>query len=287
MGFVPWSSQPLDEWAAKHAPGKFIDLDGHQTHYVDKGSGKPVVLVHGLAGDTVSWAKNIDALARSHRVLALDLWGFGYSSREPMDYGYPLYVRQVALFMQALGLERASFVGQSMGGGTCICLAVEQPDMVEKLVLVSPGGMPNPPAFAQKVVALPGIGHALLNLRTDAVRKLIMKQSFYYDPSSITREEFDDLACYQKIKGTNEVFIDICRRRFFDTLLPQIRQLGATGIPVLIVWGRQDRSIALQKGRSMHRLLPGARLEVFDRSGHMPHVEHPGRFNQLVLEFLG
>ena len=80
--FIPWDSQPLSEWAQKHARGKFIDLDGYQTHYIERGDGEPVILIHGFFYDSHMWDENIDALAEHYRVYALDLWGFGYSTRE-------------------------------------------------------------------------------------------------------------------------------------------------------------------------------------------------------------
>ena len=96
--FIPWDSQPLDVWSSKYAPGKFVDLDGRRTHYIEKGEGKPVLLLHGFFYDSYLWGANIDALAENFKVYALDLWGFGYSTREPLDYDYQLYVDQKQFF---------------------------------------------------------------------------------------------------------------------------------------------------------------------------------------------
>ena len=94
-GFIPWNSQPLEDWTNKYATGKVIELDGLPTHYVEKGSGEPVILIHGFFFDSYMWNKNIDILAKRFKVYAIDLWGFGYSTREPLDYGYPLYTQQL------------------------------------------------------------------------------------------------------------------------------------------------------------------------------------------------
>jgi len=112
---VTWNSQPLDEWRVKYAKGKLINLDGHSAHYVEKGDGKPVILLHGWFHDSQMWSKNVDSLAQTLKVYALDLWGFGYSTREPMDYGYPLYATQLLKFMDTLNIQKVSLVGQSMG----------------------------------------------------------------------------------------------------------------------------------------------------------------------------
>src|SRR5262249_29753140 len=132
---IPWSSQPLDSWAGKYATGKFVDLAGRRTHYIESGDGEPVILLHGFNYDSYLWAANLDALAQHFKVYALDLWGWGYSTREPLDYGYPLYADQLLLFMDSLGIERASLVGQSMGAGTAIQFCVQHPHRVYKLVL--------------------------------------------------------------------------------------------------------------------------------------------------------
>ena len=97
--FIPWNSQPLDFWASKYAQGKFVDSDGRRTHYIEKGEGEPVILLHGFFYDSYLWAANIDALAQNFKVYALDLWGCGYSTREPLDYSYQLYADQVLMFM--------------------------------------------------------------------------------------------------------------------------------------------------------------------------------------------
>ena len=141
-GFIPWNSQPLNAWADKYAQGKFIDLDGRVTHYIEKGYGGPVILLHGFNYDTYLWEDNIDFLAERFKVYALDFWGHGYSTREPMDYGYQLYAEQLLKFMDALGIQSASLVGQSMGGGTAILFSTQHRERVNRLILVDPAAMP-------------------------------------------------------------------------------------------------------------------------------------------------
>lgn len=283
--FVPWSSQPLEAWANKYATGKFINLNGHPTHYIEKGEGDPVILLHGYAADSYSWNNNIDALAKSFKVYALDLWGFGYSTRDPLGYGYSLYTNQLLNFMDALNIEKASLVGQSMGGGTAINFCVQHRERVNKLILVSPGGMPNPPILAHRIVALPGLGEFLLGLKTNFIRRLIIKRVFVYK-KKISRDYLDNLTRFQKVGGTNEVLLKVLRLRFFDTLLNEIRRLGQMDVPILIVWGRHDKSIPVERGQAMHRILKGSRLEVFEYSAHVAHDEQPEEFNRLVIEFL-
>ena len=284
--FIPWNSQPLDEWAKKYAKGKFIKLDGYSTHYIEKGEGEPVILIHGFLYDSYMWNKNIDVLADRFKVYAVDLWGFGYSTREPMDYGYPLYADQLLKFMNTLNIQKASLVGQSMGGGTSILFSVNHRDRVNKLILVDPGGMPNPLPLMGKIANLPKVGEFLLGLKSDFYRKMILSTTFIYDKGFITESYFENVTRFHKIEGTTEASLKILRKQFFNTLSDQIHSLGEMDVPILIIWGRHDKGLPLERGQEMHRILRGSRLEIFEQAGHCPHDEQSQKFNQLAVDFL-
>lgn len=286
MGFVPWNSQPLDEWAEKHAPGSFIDLDGHLTHYIEKGEGSPVILLHGFFYDTFMWHNNIEALAAYHKVYAMDLWGFGYSTREPMDYGYSLYTRQLRLFMDAMGIRKATLIGQSMGGGTIIKFAVSHRDRINKVILVCPAGMTHPLPWIARITTWPVIGEFMDRLNVDFLRKLALKMNFIHDPGHITPAYFENATRFHKIKGTSESMLTILRKQFFDKLIVDIHAYGQLNIPTLIVWGRQDRAIPVSRGREMQKIMQGSRLEIIDHAGHCPHDEQSKIFNRLAIDFL-
>jgi pimeloyl-ACP methyl ester carboxylesterase len=284
--FVPWNSQPLETWASLHATGQFIELDGHSTHYNISGDGEPVILVHGFYYDSWMWADNVGALTPSFKVYTMDLWGCGYSTRQPLDYGYRLYVDQLLAFMDRLGIRKATLVGQSMGAGTEVVLALDHSDRVERLILVDLAGMPNPLPPSDRFFALPRVGEFFMGLRTDMVRKKVFKDSFIHDPAVVTDDYFENATRFQKIAGTTESLLSILRRRFFDTLSEEIARLGAMKVPTLIVWGREERAIPLDRGEAIHRLMPGSRFEIVDRAGHVPNSESPEAFNEVMLDFL-
>jgi len=284
--FIPWNSQPLDEWAKKYSTGKFIKLDGYLTHYIEKGEGEPVILIHGIFYDSYMWNKNMDALAERFKVYALDLWGCGYSTRESMDYGYPVYADQLLKFMDALNIQKASLVGQSMGGGTCILFALQHRDRVNKMILVNSTGMPNPLPLMGKIANLPKVGEFLMGLKGNFFRKMALDINFIYDKGFITDSYFENVTRFHKIKDTTEVLLKISRKQFFGKLLDEIHRLGETDVPILIVWGRHDKSIPLERGQEMHRILMGSRLEILERAAHCPHDEQSQRFNQLAVDFL-
>jgi pimeloyl-ACP methyl ester carboxylesterase len=282
--FIPWNSQPLDQWSLKYASGKFIDLNGHRTHYIERGSGEPVILLHGYFYDSLQWTRNLEVLARKFKVYALDLWGFGYSTRSLMDYGYNLYARQLLEFMDALAIKKASLVGQSMGGGTAMLFCTQHPDRVDKLILVASAGIPNPLGLMARISCIPGLGEFLFRLKGS--RRGILKANFIYDESKLSDEYVEAVTRFQKVRGTTEVLLEVLRKQFWGTLSEQIHTLGEMGFPILIVWGRQDKSIPVKLAHDMHHILKGSRLEVIDQAGHCPNDEQPDIFNRLAIEFL-
>jgi pimeloyl-ACP methyl ester carboxylesterase len=272
--------------AGKHAQGKTVDLNGRRTHYIEKGEGEPILLLHGFLYDSYLWAANIDALARHFKVYALDLWGCGYSTRDPLDYGYPLYADQVLQFMDYLGIQRASLVGQSMGAGTAILFCTNHPQRVNKLLLVAAAGLPNRMPLIGRFFNLPAIGEFFLSLNTDAVRKKALKDSFIHNKELVTESYFENVTRFHKIKKSTESGLAIQRKQFFDKLSHEIQQLAEMETLVLLVWGREDKAIPVQRGQEMHRILKGSRLEILDRSGHVPNFECAEKFNQLAVDFL-
>jgi len=284
--FIPWSSQPLAEWAEKHACGKFIDLDGHQTHYIEKGQGDPVILIHGFFYDSHLWDGNLDALAEKNKVYAIDLWGFGYSTREDLDIGYPLYVRQLKLFIDAIGLSSAVLVGQSMGGGTMIKFAEKYSDRVKKMVLVDPAILPNKLPLMGRIANLPGVGEFLFGMNSNLMRKITLGTTFIHLKEHITEAYLEKVTRFQKVENTTKIMLKILRRQFFHTLDNEVQQVGQMGIPTLIVGGRQSKGVPIELTQQVYQMISGSQLEIFDPAGHCPNDERPEKFNQLVLDFL-
>lgn len=284
--FIPWNSQPLDYWAKRYAKGRFVDLDGHSTHYIEMGEGEPVILIHGFFYDSYMWAENIDVLAKHFKVYAIDLWGAGYSTREPLDFGYKLYADQILKFMDQLDIPHATLAGQSMGAGTAIKFCVQNRERVNKLILVSAAGMPNPLPLTGKLFTLPWIGEFFLSLKTDAIRMKNLKDVFIHNKEIITSNYFKNVTRSQKIKGSIEIGLKILRKNFFDKLSGEIHQLGEMEVPTMIIWGKEDRAVPLNCGKKMHQIIRGSLLEIIDSAGHVPQAEDPEAFNQLSLDFL-
>lgn len=284
--FIPWDSQPLETWSENHAPGRIVDLDGRRTHYVEAGQGPPVILIHGFNHDLNTWNANIDAFSRCFKVYAVDLWGSGFSTRTPMDYGFPLFAEQIRSFMDYLDIPRAHLVGHSMGGGTAIFFSVKYPERVDRLVLVGSVGIPRRLPLRARLFMLPRIPELLMGLETDAIRRKNLRDYWIHNAELLTDEYFERASLHQKIEGSTRAALDILRRDFFNTLDEEIRALAELNIPALIVWGRHDRSVPLQSGQTMHHILRGSRLEILEDAGHLPNFERPELFNKMAVEFL-
>ena len=284
--FVPWDSRPLGGWATVHPPGYLVDLGGRRTHLVKKGRGPAVILIHGFNLDLNTWLTNIDVLARHFTVYAVDLWGSGYSTRELMDYGFPLFVEQIRLLVDHFDIPKPHLIGHSMGGGIAIAFGATHPDRVDRLILVASVGIPRPPTLRERIFRVPWLPEAILAMPIDAVRKKNLRDFWIHDPELLTREVYDKLTGYQKVEGTTRAALSILRRDFFNTLEREIGRLGDLEIPTLIVSGRHDRAVAAAAGRALHERLPGSRFEIFERSSHLPNFDEPDRFNDLVVGFL-
>ena len=134
---------------------------------------------------------------------------------------------------------------------------------------------------------LPLVPEVLMGLSTDLIRRKNLLDYWIHDPELLTDECFERLSRHQKIEGSTRATLDILRRNFFNTLDREIHALAGLEIPTLIAWGRHDRSVPLESGETMHGILAGSHLEVFDDAGHLPNFDRADRFNEIVLEFLG
>lgn len=254
---------------------------GFKIHYLEAGQGAPLVLLHGLGGDGSRWAPNIGPLARDFRVLAVDQIGFGQSDKPLANYHGGMLAEFVAGFMKAIGVPRASLVGNSMGAGTATYMAVHFPQMVEKLVLVD------------------GAGYRRRPTDPPAGRDRRLRQI----QNSVTREEtreFFRVLFYHKTMVTDamvdEQLAMRLRSAFAITKIQEAGKLGLGGVteeemrsikaPTLIVWGRYDELASPTGADRLNKDIVGSHKVLIDLAGHMPQLERADEFNRLVREFI-
>jgi 2-hydroxy-6-oxo-octa-2,4-dienoate hydrolase len=188
--------------------------------------------------------------------------------------------------MDALEIPQASLIGQSMGGGTIINFTISNRERVNKIILVDVAGMPNRLPIMGRISNLPILGEFMYGLNNNLLRKMTLGNTFLHNKHIITEEYFENATRFHKIKGTTDVMLHVTRKQFFDTLIEEIRKLSLLDVPILIVWGREEKSIPLAVGEEMHKILKGSRLEILDQAGHCAHDDQSTLFNQQALEFL-
>ena len=265
-------------------PGRRFWIRGNPIHYVDQGGGFPIALVHGFGASTFSYRETIPALAKHFRVIAIDLPGLGYSGRDPAgDYSQTGLATTLVEFLGRLGIDRAVFVGHSMGGGVVQRIAVSHPGLVERLVLVgsTSAGEPRRMHFTRLTLPLIRLWQAAIALRPSLARPLVKR--LFYDPEFVTEEVWRGYTRPGRLPGSASAVRKILRDARSDAPI----DLSKIEAPALLVWGAADRIIKPESGERLQRSIPRSRLELVPRSGHMVLEEQPELTNRLILEFAG
>lgn len=266
-----------------------VELPGATVNYAEIGVGEPILFVHGLGGCWRNWLENLPHFGRTHRAIALDLPGFGESPMPSWPIEMPAYGRLIHDFCEKLGIDRvAALVGNSMGGFVSTEAAIEWPSRFDNLVLVSAAGISFAEAEGRRLeaaVSLFEAGVAFLGgprrlwVNRPKGREFAFGRVFHY-PNRVRPE----LLREQMEPGIGAPgFADAIRAiGGYDTRhrLPEIE------IPTLVVWGLRDKVVPVEAAIGYHRLIDGSRLELFERTGHVPQMERPERFNRLLDEFL-
>lgn len=258
---------------------KEVRIYGQKILYVEAGTGEPVILLHGLGGNSANWTLNINALAAKYRVIAPDQIGFGQSDKPVINYRVGTYVDFLDRLYSELKIERAVLVGNSMGGWIAALYAITHPEKVSRLVLVDAAGFAPPKDFDTKQLA------GLNPSTREGMRQLA--SLVFYNKKLYASEEAIDFALTQRMRAgdgqTIQSLIESIARGedMLDGRLSGIRQ------PTLLVWGRHDGLTPLREfGERFKREIPGARLIVFEECGHVPMVEKAAEFNAAVMKFL-
>ncbi|WP_404360180.1 alpha/beta fold hydrolase [Methylotuvimicrobium sp. KM1] len=265
---------------------KTVNLQSHMTTYIELGQGVPLILIHGFPFDSRLWFQNLEILSAKFKVYAIDLWGFGQSSRNVKKPDYRLYSEQLLAFTNYLGLQRVHLVGHSLGGGVCIKFAQDHRDRIDKLVLVASAGLPVKQTFTVRFMKWPGVGECMLNFPGGFVRKKMLIDYFIYDQGILTDAVFESLFLSHRIAGTTCQILSVMRSDFPNALEQEIARLASFSIPTQLIWGQHDKSIPVEIGLQFKAMLPVAEWHVLDKSGHLPQLEQAEYFNRVVLNFL-
>ena len=262
--------------------GHFIKVGDVNTHYIRKGKGEPLVLIHGIFSSVFVWHKNIDELSRYFDVIAVDLKGYGYSDK-PADGRYSREdIRQFMIdFMDAINVEKAIVGGHSWGGGIAVDLALACPQRVEKLVLIDSTGYPLKHNFVARLLKLPGMGKLLLAVCDKEIVEWILRKGVFFEPSLVTDEEIEGWIRPYYVKGAVQAALEI---RNFDFVIGE--HIKDISCPALIIWGQDDKCLPVKFAERFKQDIKGSVLKIIPDCGHNPQEEKPKEVNELIRKFL-
>lgn len=269
-----------------------ISIHGHEVRYFKAGSGPALLLIHGMAGSAATWKHVLPRLARDYTVIAPDLLGHGKSDKPRTDYSLGAFAAGLRDLLVALGIERATVVGHSLGGGIAMQMAYQHPERVERLVLVGSGGLGQEVSPVLRLLTLPGAEFLMPIIFTSYSREIGNKISML-----LRRRGLRAPAAEESWRAYVSLTEAENRTAFVKTLRSVVDMGGqsvsahdrlylSAHMPTLIVWGTRDQIIPVSHAYDAHEAMPGSRLEIFDESGHFVHSEEPDRFIRVLRDFL-
>jgi pimeloyl-ACP methyl ester carboxylesterase len=261
--------------------------------YRTGGTGPVVLLIHGMAGSATTWRQVMPGLAQQFTVVAPDLLGHGESDKPQGDYSLGAFASTLRDLLVALGHERATVVGQSLGGGVAMQFSYQYPERTERLVLVGSGGLGREVNRLLSLLSLPGSEAVLKLACAEPVRRAIEATAsgaarLGLRPAPVVAELWRSYASLGD---------DAARSAFLRTLRAVVNPRGqavsasnrlhlAAEVPTLIVWGDSDPIIPVEHAYAAHASISGSRLEIFEGVGHYPHCEAPERFVEVLTDFI-
>jgi pimeloyl-ACP methyl ester carboxylesterase len=277
LEFLPWETE----------------LHGHRVIYRKAGSGPPVVLIHGMVNSSVHWEQVALRLAEEYTVIAPDLIGHGDSAAVRGDYSLGAHASSIRDLLAALGVERATIVGHSLGGGIAMQFFYQFPQRTERLVLISSGGLGRQVSPMLRGAAMPGATAALWA----AAHPRVLDALSALGERMRERERGIGVYLLAIARALRPLQRPGARRAFLQTLRSVIDFRGQhvsardrlyllEGFPTLLVWGERDHTIPLAHGREAHEMIPGSRFETLPRGAHFPHLEDPEGLADVLLDFL-
>jgi pimeloyl-ACP methyl ester carboxylesterase len=279
--------------AASRFEAHEVDLHGHRAIYRVAGSGPAVVLIHGMVNSSRHWEDVALRLAGSHRVVAPDLIGHGDSATPRGDYSLGAHAATIRDLLTTIGVERATIVGHSLGGGVAMQFFYQFPQRTERLVLVSSGGLGREVSPLLRGAALPG---AALGLRVAANRRVVaalqgagrslrgcgISKGVYLEAVARALRPLGEPGSRRAFLQTLRSVIDVHGQHV--SAVDRLYLLGE--MPTLIVWGERDRTIPVDHGREAHLAIPHCRFETLPRAAHFPHLEDVDGLAGVLADFL-
>ena len=257
------------------------------------GSGPPIVLIHGMLNSSSHWRSVAQSLASEYTVIAPDLIGHGDSAAPRGDYSLGAHAASIRDLLAAIGIDRATIVGHSLGGGVAMQFFYQFPQRVERLALISSGGLGREVTPTLRTAALPGVSPLLaLTIRPRLVGALAQSGmrlrergvgvGVYLQAAARALRPLQSAGARQAFLHTLRSVIDVHGQRVSAT----DRLYLLESLPTMIVWGERDNTIPLEHGRAAHEAIPHSRFRTLAGAAHFPHLEDPDGLSQLLREFM-
>jgi pimeloyl-ACP methyl ester carboxylesterase len=267
-------------------------IHGHDMAFRHAGAGPVIMLIHGLAGSSRTWDAVMPLLARDFTVLAPDLFGHGESDKPAGDYSLGAHASALRDLLIYLGIDRATVVGQSFGGGVTMQFSYQYPENCDRLVLVSSGGLGREVSWLLRVLAAPGMEYAMPVLFPRFVRDGGNSVIQFLHRAGFRNERVTEgwRAYASLTESDNQMAFVRTLRSVVDiggqSVSAMDRLYLAARLPTMIVWGNRDTVIPASHAYAAHDALPESRLEIIEGAGHFPHVEEPLCFTELLSDFM-
>jgi pimeloyl-ACP methyl ester carboxylesterase len=282
-------TEVLNDGIRAKAPGTFVRLTEGITHYELGGppSGPIAVLVHGFSVPYYVWEPTFQALVQAGaRTLRYDLYGRGFSDRPRGPYTIDFFVRQLKELLEAFGMERVALIGLSMGGPISATFAARYPEHVRRLGLIDPVGFqPMPLSAALKLALVPGLGELALGLIGDEALLNGMAADFF--DRELIGLFLSQYRIQMKYRGFKRALLSTLRGDALAGCPQAYLRLAERDIPVLLIWGRDDRTIPIETSRQIIEAIPRIRFIPVENCGHIPHYERPEVINPILVQFVG
>ncbi len=269
----------------------YIVVHGYRRAYRVRGSGPPLLLIHGLACDSTTWIPVMDQLAEHFTVIAPDLLGHGESDKPNADYSLGGFANGMRDLLTILGVDKVTVVGHSFGGGVAMQFAYQFPERTERVVLVSTGGLGHEVTPLIRLLTLPGVGLGLRAVTMRPIRPAVRGalQTIAKAPLPLVKDLGEVADVYERLADPAQ---SLATRRLVRTVIDwrgqfvtmSDRAYLAKLMPIMVIWGRDDVVIPVNHAQRLPSL-ENSQVYVFEQSGHFPHKDHPEEFGRLVIDF--
>lgn len=270
-----------------------ISLHHHDLAYRTAGGGEDTILfIHGMAGSSDTWRLVMPTMGRDHRVIAPDLPGHGRSAKTPGDYSLGASANALRDLLIGLDIGPVTVVGQSLGGGVAMQFAYQHPELCERLVLISSGGLGREVNWLLRLLSAPGSEAVLQVAAPWFVRDAGNAVRHWLGARGVRADRIDEMWRAYDSLGDGDT-----RRAFLRTLRSVIDVGGqavnaedrlylTSELPTLVIWGDDDKIIPVAHAEHARAAMPSARIEILEGIGHFPQVEAPGRVIELIADFV-